>query len=73
MKLPNLRLWGPFRHDESDGEPMDLDEMGTAFGLDESLRDAAEPVPHGAASAAHSEDDEAPFAWLARRGLRPQR
>lgn len=73
MRFPNLRQWAPFRTSASasESDSMDLDEMGTAFGLDESLRgDAEEPAPTEPTAAEGSEE---PFAWLARRGMRPQR
>lgn len=71
MRFPNLRQWAPFRNSGLPSDSMDLDEMGTAFGLDESLRgDAEEPVILETAAPAEAEE---PFAWLARRGLRPQR
>ena len=71
MRFPNLRQWAPFRSSVSPSDSMELDEMGTAFGLDESLRgDAEEPV---LLEKSAPESSEEPFAWLARRGLRPQR
>lgn len=66
MRFPNIRLWAPFGNNAIE-EPVDLEELGTAFGLDESLRgDAVEDAP------APPAEGEEPYAWLARRGVRPR-
>lgn len=64
MRFPNLRRWTSFGTGADAEAQLDLEEMGTAFGLDESLSgdDAAQPAP--------AADDEPPYAWLARRGVR---